>query len=209
MKQFLYDNWLDISLFKERLFGRQEESLHESLQEAMAKILPTMVPFLNSGNLKVQASSVTVSCGCICTVTCVSIECLVCHRASFSQLQKNNIQILDLPFAINLAILLMCYTGVQQNQSGLSPTITEEETFSPLLSSPLLPPPSLSTVPDGRSDPAAAQGLSRLPSDGLLHPPPPRLSLAQPTRAGRVAGQQAARFVVTRLVQHDYAIIVC
>lgn len=47
--------WLQMIIisFEERLFGRQEESLHESLQEAMAKILPTMVPFLNTSNLKV------------------------------------------------------------------------------------------------------------------------------------------------------------
>lgn len=56
-----------ISHFKERLFGRHEESLHESLQEAMARIVPTMVPFLNTGHLQVQLAV----CYCMYVQSCV------------------------------------------------------------------------------------------------------------------------------------------
>ena len=37
-----------------RVTGREEEALHESLQEAFGKILPTMTPFLSTANLQVR-----------------------------------------------------------------------------------------------------------------------------------------------------------
>ena len=37
-----------------RLTSRQEEALHEALQDAMSKILPTMTPFVTTSNLQVR-----------------------------------------------------------------------------------------------------------------------------------------------------------
>ena len=37
-----------------RVTGREEEALHDSLQEAFGKILPTMTPFLSTANLQVR-----------------------------------------------------------------------------------------------------------------------------------------------------------
>lgn len=41
-----------------RLTSRQEEALHEALQDAMSKILPTMTPFVTTSNLQVSATIV-------------------------------------------------------------------------------------------------------------------------------------------------------
>jgi len=40
-----------------RVTGREEEALHESLQEALSKILPTMTPFLSTSNLQVGSGT--------------------------------------------------------------------------------------------------------------------------------------------------------
>lgn len=37
-----------------RLTSRHEEALHEALQDALSKILPTMTPFVTSSNLQVR-----------------------------------------------------------------------------------------------------------------------------------------------------------
>ena len=36
-----------------RLIGREEESLHDALQDAFLKILPTLTPFMAIANIKV------------------------------------------------------------------------------------------------------------------------------------------------------------
>lgn len=43
-----------------RLTCRQEEALHEALQDALSKILPTMTPFLSATNLQVFTFIVAV-----------------------------------------------------------------------------------------------------------------------------------------------------
>ena len=37
-----------------RVTGREEESVHEALQDALRKILPTMTPFLSTTNMQVH-----------------------------------------------------------------------------------------------------------------------------------------------------------
>ena len=37
-----------------RLTSRNEEALHEALQDAMSKILPTMTPFVTTSNIQVS-----------------------------------------------------------------------------------------------------------------------------------------------------------
>ena len=41
-----------------RLTSRQEEALHEALQDAMSKILPSMTPFVTTSNLQVSPTVV-------------------------------------------------------------------------------------------------------------------------------------------------------
>ena len=48
-----------------RLTSRNEEAIHEALQDAMSKILPTMTPFVTSANIQVSTCS-----SCVCTGIC-------------------------------------------------------------------------------------------------------------------------------------------
>lgn len=41
-----------------RLLARDEEALHESLQEALSLILPTLTPFLSTNNIQVWEGKV-------------------------------------------------------------------------------------------------------------------------------------------------------
>lgn len=66
-----------------RLTNRKEEALHEALQAALAKILPTMTPFLSPTNLQVFESSLlarynikihTRACSCVCMLVLQLME---------------------------------------------------------------------------------------------------------------------------------------
>lgn len=67
-----------------RLTNRREEALHEALQDAMSKILPTMTPFVTTANIQVIIIIIiALARGPFPVLECYMLEVMTRHCLSY------------------------------------------------------------------------------------------------------------------------------